>query len=91
MLLFNGPGVNPTIANGCLTPDSARWYNFLFGGPSIYAIVESGGKQYRVTPGQVIEVDLLDAIDGTTVELDKVLFLGDGDKVTAGRPMIEGA
>ena len=64
---------------------------FSFWRSDIYAIVETGGKQYRVSPGQVIEVDFLDAIDGTTVELDKVLFLGDGDKVTAGKPLIEGA
>jgi len=59
--------------------------------PDIYAIVETGGKQYRVTPGQVVEVDFLDAIDGTTVELDRVLLIGDGDKVVTGKPAIEGA
>jgi large subunit ribosomal protein L21 len=58
---------------------------------NIYAIIETGGKQYRVTAGQVIEVDFLDAIDGSTVELDRVLFLGNGDKVVAGKPAIEGA
>ncbi len=57
----------------------------------IYAIVETGGKQYRVTPGQVIEVDFLDAIDGTTVELDRVLFIGDGSTIITGKPTIEGA
>ena len=44
-----------------------------------------------MTAGQVIEVDFLDAIDGSTVELDRVLFLGNGDKVVAGKPAIEGA
>ncbi len=91
MLLFKWLGVNPRCPDGCLTPVSPDWYNSLFGGPVIYAIVESGGKQYRVTPGQVIEVDLLDAIEGTTVELDRVLLLGDGDKVTPGKPVVEGA
>jgi large subunit ribosomal protein L21 len=91
MLLFNSLGVNGPGGGDALTPGSPDWYNSLFGGPIIYAIVESGGKQYRVTPGQVIEVDLLDAIDGTTVELDRVLFVGDGDKVTSGRPIVEGA
>jgi len=58
---------------------------------NIYAIIETGGKQYRVTPGQVVEVDFLDAIDGTTVELDRVLLIGDGGKVVTGKPVIEGA
>ncbi|OGO40493.1 MAG: 50S ribosomal protein L21 [Chloroflexi bacterium RBG_16_57_8] len=57
----------------------------------MYAIIETGGKQYRVTAGQVIDVDFLDAIDGSTVELDRVLLIGTGDKVVAGKPVIEGA
>jgi large subunit ribosomal protein L21 len=57
----------------------------------IYAIVETGGKQYRVTPGQVIDVDHLDMVDGETVELDKVLLVADGDKVVVGTPIVEGA
>jgi large subunit ribosomal protein L21 len=44
-----------------------------------------------VTPGQVIEVDFLDAVDGTTVELDRVLFFGDGPTTVMGKPIIEGA
>ena len=59
--------------------------------PNIYAIIETGGKQYRVSPGQLIEVDFLDAIDGTSVEIDRVLVLGDGDKITSGQPLVEGA
>lgn len=57
----------------------------------IYAIIETGGKQYRVTPGQVIDVDHLDAAEGDTVELDRVLLIGDDDKVTAGTPTVDGA
>lgn len=59
--------------------------------PTIYAIIETGGKQYRVTPGQVVDVDFLDAIDGSTVELDRVLLVGDGEKVMIGTPTVEGA
>ena len=59
--------------------------------PKIYAIVETGGKQYKVSPGQVIEVDRLDMGEGNTVELDRVLLIGDGDKVTVGTPVIDGA
>jgi large subunit ribosomal protein L21 len=57
----------------------------------IYAIVETGGKQYRVTPGQAIDVERLDAAEGDTVELDKVLLIADGDKVTVGQPTVDGA
>jgi large subunit ribosomal protein L21 len=57
----------------------------------IYAIVETGGKQYRVTPGQVIDVDHLDMVEGETVELDKVLLVADGDKVAVGTPTVAGA
>ncbi len=57
----------------------------------IYAIIETGGKQYKVTPGQTIDVERLDVDEGNTVELDKVLFIADGDKVTVGTPTIDGA
>lgn len=42
-------------------------------------------------PGQVLNVDRLDVTEGSTVELDRVLLLGDGDKVTVGTPLVEGA
>ncbi len=57
----------------------------------IYAVVETGGKQYKVTPGQTIDVERLDVAEGDTVELDKVLLIADGDKVTVGQPIVEGA
>jgi large subunit ribosomal protein L21 len=61
------------------------------GGREIYAIIETGGKQYRVTPGQVIDVDHLDVVEGITVELDRVLLIGDDDNVAVGTPTVEGA
>lgn len=57
----------------------------------IYAIVETGGKQYRVTPGQVVDVDRMDATEGEPVELDRVLLVADGNEVTVGKPTVEGA
>ena len=57
----------------------------------IYAIIETGGKQYRVTPGQTIDVERLDVAEGNTVELDKVLLVADGDTVTVGTPTVDGA
>lgn len=60
-------------------------------GRHIYAIIETGGKQYRVTPGQTVDVDCLNIIEGETVELDKVLMLGDEKHTTVGTPTVEGA
>jgi large subunit ribosomal protein L21 len=56
----------------------------------IYAVIESGGKQYKVTPGQQIEVDRLNAEDGATIDLDRVLMLADANKVTVGKPLVDG-
>ena len=61
------------------------------GGTEIYAIIETGGKQYKVAPGQTIDVERLDVSEGNTVELDKVLLIADGDKVTVGTPTVDGA
>jgi large subunit ribosomal protein L21 len=57
----------------------------------IYAIIETGGKQYKVAEGQTLKVDRLDVAEGGTVELDRVLLIADGDNVTVGKPTIEGA
>jgi large subunit ribosomal protein L21 len=59
--------------------------------PNIYAIIETGGKQYKVAEGQSIDVELLGVAEGSTVELDKVLLIADGDNITSGKPLIEGA
>ncbi len=56
-----------------------------------YAIIETGGKQYKVTEGQTIKVEKLEAEEGGSVQLDKVLFLADGDNITVGKPLVEGA
>ena len=56
----------------------------------IYAIVETGGKQYKVSPGETIEVERLPAEGGSTIELDRVLLVADGGKVSVGRPTVEG-
>jgi len=57
----------------------------------IYAIIETGGKQYKVSPGQTIDVERLDVVEGNTVELDRVLLIADDDKVTVGTPIVDGA
>lgn len=61
------------------------------GRTTIYAIIETGGKQYKVTPGQTVDVEKLSAEEGSTVQLDKVLMIADGDKTTVGSPLVEGA
>jgi len=56
-----------------------------------YAIVETGGKQYKVSPGQTIEVDRLPAAEGETVELSRVLLISDDGDAIIGTPTVEGA
>ena len=56
-----------------------------------YAIVESGGKQYRAVEGVAIEVDLMPVEAGQKVQIDLVLLLVDGDTITVGTPTVEGA
>ncbi len=61
------------------------------GGVDIYAIVESGGKQYKVSPRQTLDVDNLSAPDGETVEFHRVLFVSDGASTHVGSPTVAGA
>jgi large subunit ribosomal protein L21 len=56
-----------------------------------YAIIESGGKQYHVQPGDTIEVELLPAEPGSTLDLDRVLMLSQNEQVTVGQPTVAGA
>ena len=57
----------------------------------MYAVVESGSKQYKVEKDTVIRVDLLDAKAGDEVKLDKVLLVNSGDSVEIGHPFVKGA
>ncbi|MDH4100369.1 MAG: 50S ribosomal protein L21 [Nitrospirota bacterium] len=57
----------------------------------MYAIIENGGKQYKVAPGETVKLEKIDVKVGDTVELGKVLMIGDGEKVTVGAPAIDGA
>lgn len=56
-----------------------------------YAIVQTGGKQYRVMAGQTIEVESLPGKEGSKLELDQVLMVSDGKKVSVGTPTVKGA
>lgn len=57
----------------------------------MYAVIETGGKQYRVETGQTLIIEKLDGASGDAVEFDKVLLLSTDDAVAVGRPVVEGA
>ena len=57
----------------------------------MYAIVETGGKQYRVSPGDTFRIEKLPAERGTTVALDRVLMIGGDESMTVGTPLVENA
>ncbi len=57
----------------------------------MYAVIKTGGKQYRVREGQVLRVESLSAETGEAVEFDEVLMVGEGAEVKIGAPIVEGA
>lgn len=57
----------------------------------MYAVIKTGGKQYRVTEGETLKVEKLEVEDGASVEFDTVLMIADGDQITVGAPYVEGA
>lgn len=57
----------------------------------MYAIIETGGKQFKVAKDDVLNVELLNAEVGSTIELDKVLAVGAGADLKVGNPTVEGA
>lgn len=54
----------------------------------MYAVIATGGKQYKVTPGDTIEVEVLPDAAGEPVEFDQVLFYSDGEDVRCGAPTL---
>ena len=57
----------------------------------MYAVIKTGGKQYRVAPGESIKVETIEADVGATVVLDQVLLVADGEAVKVGTPTVAGA
>lgn len=57
----------------------------------MFAVVETGGKQYKAVPGAFIEVEKLLAAKGDKIVLDRVLLIADGDRVAVGQPIVSGA
>src|SRR4051794_32528774 len=62
----------------------------LFRGP-MYAVIETGGKQYPVQVGTELEVELLDVEPGQSITLERVLLVADGDDAAVGTPIVDGA
>jgi large subunit ribosomal protein L21 len=58
---------------------------------TMYAVVSSGGKQYRVEAGSTLTLERLDGEPGGSITFDRVLLIGDGDEVTVGTPVVAGA
>ena len=56
----------------------------------MFAVFQSGGKQHRVTEGDVVKLELLDAEPGQEVTFDKVLMVANGDDVNLGSPYVDG-
>ena len=57
----------------------------------MYAVIATGGKQYKVTKGETLRVEKLAGDEGSTVKLDNVLMVADGDKVSVGTPTLDKA
>jgi large subunit ribosomal protein L21 len=57
----------------------------------MYAVIQTGGKQYKVSPGDIVRVEQLSAKPGETVELTDVFLVADGDKVSIGKPALASA
>jgi large subunit ribosomal protein L21 len=57
----------------------------------MYAVIKTGGKQYRVAPGEKLKVEQIPADVGAEVVLDQVLMVGDGESVRVGQPVVAGA
>ncbi len=56
----------------------------------MYAIIATGGKQYRVAEGDLLRIEKLEADVGSDVDFDQVLLVGEGDDVRVGAPLVEG-
>lgn len=57
----------------------------------MYAIIETGGKQYKVQEGDAIRVEKLDTTEGEAIKFEKVLLISDDGKLNVGKPYVEGA
>ncbi len=56
----------------------------------MYAVIQTGGKQYRVSKGDILRVEKIDSEEGSSIKLDKVLMVADGDDIKVGTPYVDG-
>ena len=56
----------------------------------MYAVIKTGGKQYRVSEGDTLRLETIDAKTGDSIEFDQVLMVGEGEDVKIGTPVVEG-
>ena len=56
----------------------------------MYAVIESGGKQHRVEPGEVLKLEKMAVSEGGTIDFDNVMMIGEGSEVKIGAPFVEG-
>jgi len=66
-------------------------YFTFFGALIMYAVIKTGGKQYRVSEGQTLRVEKLDQEEGSSVELNEILMVADGENISIGTPLVEGS
>ncbi|MGZ2495081.1 large subunit ribosomal protein L21 [Ralstonia sp. 151470066-2] len=64
---------------------------FFYRGPTMYAVVKTGGKQYKVAAGEKLKVEQIPADVGAEITLDQVLAVGAGDQLKVGAPLVSGA
>ncbi|KAF0804766.1 50S ribosomal protein L21 [Alcanivorax xiamenensis] len=57
----------------------------------MYAVIKTGGKQYRVEEGDILRVEKIEVGTGETIDFDQVLLVADGDDIKVGQPLVEGA
>ncbi len=57
----------------------------------MFAVIKTGGKQYRVSPGTKLKIEKIDATDGAAIHFDEVLLVANGEKVEIGKPLVKGA
>jgi large subunit ribosomal protein L21 len=57
----------------------------------MYAVIKTGGKQYRVSAGETLKIETVAGDVGSEIVLDKVLMVADGDKLNVGKPLVNGA
>ena len=67
------------------------WYDYERKLSKMYAIIVTGGKQYKVTEGDIVFIEKLDVAEGETVTFDQVLAVSKDDQLTVGAPYVEGA